>query len=98
MTKKERGITPHQAQKIREARGLEDTKLQKMRLKKGYSQSDLAEASGVTKRAIQGYEQGTRAIEGARLDTLCSLCVALECKIEDILEDGETIKCYKKVK
>lgn len=98
MIKKDRGITPQQAQKIRAARGLKDSKLTKFRLKKGYSQSDLAELSGVTKRAIQAYEQGTRPIEGARLDSLCNLCQTLDCKIEDIIEDGEMIDRYKAVK
>ena len=95
---KKGGITPQQAQKIREAKGLKDSNLTKFRLKKGYSQGDLAEASGLTKRAIQAYEQGTRSIEGARLDSLCNLCQALECKIEDILENKETIELYKTVK
>ena len=98
MTKKDRGITPHQAQKIRAARGLKDSKLTKFRLKKGYSQNDLSKISGVTKRAIQAYEQGTRPIEGARLDSLCNLCQALDCKIEDIIEDGDMIEKYKAVK
>lgn len=98
MIKKDRGITPQQAQKIRAARGLTDSKLTTYRLKKGYSQSDLAKLSGVTKRAIQAYEQGTRPIEGARLDSLCNLSQALDCKIEDILEDSAMIEKYKTVK
>ena len=82
-----RGITPEQAKEIRKAKGIEDTKLQKLRVKKGYSQGTLAELSGISRRTIQNYEQGKRPIEGAHLETLCNLAKTLNCKIEDIIED-----------
>lgn len=84
MTKK--GISVEQAQEIRNRKGIEETKLQKMRIRKNYSQKQLAVASGVTMRSVQCYEQRTRDIDGARLETLCDLCIALDCKLEDILE------------
>lgn len=90
-----RGITPQQAKKIRDEKGIEETKLEKLRVKKGLSQSSLAAISGVTKRAIQTYEQQSRPIDRARLDTLCRLCLALDCKIEDIIEDKELIEKYR---
>lgn len=74
------------------------TRLQKARLDKGYSQSELAIASGIPLRRIQHYEQQSRPIERARLDTLCALCIALDCGIEDILDEKETIAKYKMVK
>ncbi len=93
-----RGITPYQAQQIREQKGLEDTKLLKLRLSKGLSQRELAELSGVSERAIKCYEQQTRPIENAKLHTLYKLCIALGCKIEDILENKEMIAEWQKVR
>lgn len=93
-----RGITAEIAREIREANGLHETRLQKMRYKRNMTQGELAQKSGVTIRAIQNYEQQNRPIEGARLDTLCNLSEALGCKIEDILEDKDMISKYKRVK
>lgn len=93
-----RGITPHQAQKIRAAKGLENTKLLKLRLSKGLSQRQLAELSGVAERTIKCYEQQTRPIENAKLHTLYKLCIALDCKIGDILENEEILEEWHKVK
>ncbi len=93
-----RGITPEQAQKIRETKGKEDTNLQRLRVEKGLSQTALAAKSGVTKRAIECYEQRTRVIDNAKLDTLCRLCFALDCKLEDILENKELIEKFKLAK
>lgn len=90
-----RGISPEQAMKIRSEKGLAETKLQKARLKKGYSQNQLSVVSGVTLRAIQSYEQNTSKIDGVRLETICKLCLSLDCKIEDILESKEIIELYR---
>lgn len=92
------GMSPKQAQKLRAAKGIEDTKLQRIRTDKGLSQNQLAVASGVALRGIQSYEQRTRQIDGARLDILCSLCLALDCKIEDILENKELIEKFRMTK
>ena len=61
--------------------------LQEKRKKKGLSQSELAAVSGVKLRAIQVYEIGQRDINGAKLDTLCKLALALDCKVVDLLTD-----------
>lgn len=61
-------------------------KLQEHRLKKGYSQSELSAVSGVPVYLIQSYEQGARSIDRARLDTLCSLALALGVQLYEILE------------
>lgn len=72
--------------------------LQKMRLKAGLSQSELAAVSGIKTGVIQKYEIGYRNIDGASLDTLCKLSYALNCKIYDILEDEQLkIKLRKSV-
>ena len=93
-----RGITPQQAKQIRDEKGIAETKLQSIRVKRGLSQSKLAELSGITVRTIQCYEQRARQIDGARLHALCNLSAALDCKIEDILEDKDLIEQYRKVK
>ena len=96
MTKK--GMTPQKAAKIRASKGLASTKLQRLRVAKKYSQNDLAEISGISARRIQHYEQRVRPIDSARLDTLCRLCIALECKIEDIIENKDLAEKIKMVK
>lgn len=72
--------------------------LRERRVKKGYSQNDLAVASGVSKRAIQCYEQEIRDINGAHIKSLCDLAIALDCKISDLLTDEKLKKRYKMVK
>ena len=94
----ERGITPEQARQIRKQKGLDETKLQKLRFSKGLSQRELSVISGVAARAIRGYEQRERDIDGARFSTLCALCIALDCKISDIIEDDALIERYKIIK
>lgn len=93
-----KGITPKTAQRIRNEKGIEDTKLQKQRLKKGFSQNDLAVVSGITKRSIQQYEQSPESISKVGLEKICSLCIALDCRIEDIIEDKTLIDKYRLVK
>ena len=59
--------------------------LKKMRMEKGMSQSALAEASGVSVRMIQHYEQGFRDINKAEALTVLRLADALGCDVKDIL-------------
>ena len=64
----------------------------------GISQADLAEKTGISIRMIQNYEQGTNDINGAKLSTLLKLCLALDCRLSDILDDPETLDllaCYE---
>ena len=75
-----------------------DSKLKSLRVRKGYSQQGLADAAGVPKRAIQMYEQGERDIDHAALETLCDLCIALKCKLEDIIESEELAEKFYQVK
>ena len=60
--------------------------LKEIRLRKGLSQSELSEASGVNLRIIQYYEQGANDINKAQGITLYKIARALNCKIEDLLE------------
>lgn len=70
-------------------------KLQKMRLDRGLSQSQLAEKTGINVRTIQHYEQGSKNFDHARIDTIMKCCIALQCKLEDIIEDQSFIKLIK---
>lgn len=70
--------------------------LQNIRLAKGLSQADLAQESGIKKQVIQHYEQGFRDLNGARLSTLLKLCLALDCRLSDILDDPETLDLLRK--
>ena len=84
-------MSPEQARQIREQKGIEETKLQAARIKKGLSQKQLSIVSGVTLRAIQCYEQRTRSIDNAHIETLCDLCLALDCRLEDLIESKTVI-------
>lgn len=59
--------------------------LKRVRTEKGMSQSDLAEASGVSVRMIQHYEQGVRDINKAEALSVLKLADALGCEVRDIL-------------
>ena len=71
-------------------------KLQELRKNKNLSQSQLAELSGVKLRMIQQYEIGARSIDGAKLETLCSLAVALGVNLWDILDSEELAEKVKR--
>lgn len=62
------------------------TKLQMLRKNSGYSQSELAERSGVNKRMIQQYEIGAKDINKAAGTTLLALARVMGCEVEDLLE------------
>ena len=72
-------------------------KLKELRLKKGLSQSQLADETGISVRIIQHYEQGSRVLDNARIDTILKFCVALDCKISEIIENAEYLELLKKV-
>ena len=62
------------------------SKLKNIRTQRGYSQSKLAELSGVNIRMIQHYEQGAKDINLAQSMTVHKLAQALECNMEELLE------------
>lgn len=66
------------------------SKLQLTRHAHEMSQSQLADAAGINRRMLQYYEQGVKDLSGAKLSTLLKICLALHCKLEDILPDEET--------
>lgn len=72
-------------------------KLKEMRQSKGLSQSQLAEKTGINVRTIQHYEQGSKNFDHARIDTILKTCIALDCRLEDIIENPEYINLIKKL-
>ena len=73
-------------------------KLKEMRMKKGLTQEQLSEKSGVSFHTIQAYEYGLRRIDGAALETLCRFAIALDCRIRDIIEGESVIQLLNAVK
>ena len=71
-------------------------KLKEVRLAKGLTQKQLADAVGMNIRTLQHYEQGSKIFDHARLDTLLKICLALECKLVDIIENEEYIDLIQK--
>ncbi len=84
----------HEASEERAADGIEalierktrPTRLKATRAARGMTQEQVAEASGVSLRAIQQYEQRAKDINGARAMKLFSLARTLGCTMEDLLE------------
>lgn len=63
------------------------SRLKKIRKSKNLSQGQLAIKSRVPLRDIQAYEQRYRDINKANAITLQRLATALDCAIEDLIED-----------
>ena len=63
------------------------TGLQNMRIQRGMTQVELANKSNINLRSLQYYEQGRKDIEHIRLDKLLRLCLVLDCKLSQIVED-----------
>ena len=68
------------------------SKLQELRKAQGISQSQLVKLTNITLTLLQSYEQGKRNIDGAGLDKLIPLALALNCKISDLLENEDLKK------
>ena len=65
---------------------IERTKLYHIRKARGFTQQQLSDASGVTLRMIQLYEQRQNDINKAQVHVVVSLAKALGCDVEDLLE------------
>ena len=74
------------------------TKLDVMRRLRGMTQKALADATGISLRTLQHYEQGARPFDGAKIGTILSVCIALRCSLEDIIEDQEILQQIKEYK
>ena len=85
--------------KTRGPRDKANTKLKALRVASGLTQLTVAVRAGINPRVYQFYEQGAKPIEGAKLETLLKICLALNCKLDQIIEDQnlvEIIKEYEK--
>ena len=60
--------------------------LKKIRLRKGLTQAELASKVGVLNTTICNYESGFRE---PNLETLKKLAAALECTVDELLEDDD---------
>ena len=67
-------------------------KLKAKRIEAGLTQSQLAEKAGLNVRVLQHYEQGSKVFDNARIDKILRICLALNCHIEDIIENDEYIE------
>lgn len=72
-------------------------KLKELRESAGISRPKLAELAEVNARTLEGYEQGKKDINGAKIKTLLKICKALSCRIEDILDDEETLELFREM-
>ena len=64
----------------------QETHLKEMRLRNGYSQSQLAEAAGVPVRTLQQYEQRRKDLGKAQYEYIARLSAVLNCRPEELLE------------
>ncbi len=81
--------------KRRPPRNAAQTKLKALRVSSGLKQKDVAEKAGVKLPVYSQYEQGIRSIDGIKIISLLKICNALNCSLEDILEDQETLAALK---
>lgn len=65
---------------------MQNSKLQQIRKTRGFTQRELSDASGVSLRMVQLYEQRQNDIRKAQVDVVLRLARALGCEIEDLIE------------
>ncbi len=65
---------------------MQETKLKRRRLEAGFSQSQLAEMTGIPVRTIQQYEQRQKDINKAQVQYLIVLAQVLCCQVEELVE------------
>ncbi len=69
--------------------------LQKIRKERGLTRKALSVISGIPEKSLENLEYGRRAIDGTKLDTLCSLAIALDVSIYDLLESENLKEKFK---
>lgn len=65
--------------------------LKKLREQRNMTRRELADLSGVNFRSIQDYEQQHKSLASAKGETLYRLSRVLNCTVEELLEDEQTI-------
>lgn len=63
------------------------TNLKRIREASGLSRAELAEKTCIKLTAIRDYEQNHKPINNAAAISVYKLAVALDCKVEDLLEE-----------
>lgn len=66
--------------------------LKEARAEAGLSQSQLADLAGISIGMLRHYENGFKDINGAKLKTLLKICKVLNCGLQDIITDEETLE------
>ena len=84
--------------KRRPPRKAANTKLKAMRVKAGLTQREVVERTGINAQTYSQYEQGAKSFDSAKLVTILNVCVALSCKLEDVIEDKELLKVIAQYK
>lgn len=80
--------------KTRPPRNASQTKLKAVRVGSGVTQKQLADAAGLNLRTLQHYEQGAKCFDNARIDTILSVCNALNCTFADVIENADYIAIF----
>lgn len=70
-------------------------KLKMVRESRGLSQAQLAKKTGINIRTLQYYEQGVLDFNHCKIEKIFATALALDCDIEDILDNEETIALIK---
>lgn len=71
--------------------------LKEIRKKRNLTRKKLGEKTNISYRTIESYENNLRDINNANFMQIVRLADELECKLEDIVTDKETIKMLKKI-
>ena len=66
--------------------------LKEARAEAGLSQSQLADLAGISIGMLRHYENGFKDINGAKLKTLLKICKVLNCGLQGIITDEETLE------
>lgn len=62
------------------------TKLKELREKRGLSQRELADVTGISVRTLQDYEQGRKSLRSASFERVYILVKALQISFEELFD------------
>lgn len=62
------------------------SRLKRIRVSSGLTQTELAHLSGINVKSIASYEQNPNKINKASVETIYSIADSLGCNIEDLIE------------
>lgn len=82
--------------KTRPPRNHATTKLKAARLKAGMTQAELSRLTGINPGTLKHYEQGSKSFDSAKFNVIFNTCIILNCRIEDLIEDENTLEVFKR--